>query len=118
MNEIDLIDLDLKKYKELNEESITLPIKDNYKCPKCKYIFDKEDNIEIYEETGEVYSGQYFDKDYFEEKTYEVPYVVCPNCNFKDIQEDFPTAWTEDIEDAPNAEDLVPGVTDYINNLD
>ena len=115
MEEINIEDLTPQKIEELE---YSLKLKDMYKCPKCRYIFDKENNtIENIEKVSyPVYDG--FDNYHDEEYINETEQVKCPNCGYKDDEIDFPYAYTDDIVDAPNMEELVPGIVDYINNLE
>ena len=111
--------------KEVNVEDLTLEdtlhsykIKDMLQCPKCSYMFNKEDNT--YEITRKGSSPLYvgFDSYVDDEFEYEETIVECPNCGDKDVLEDYPNAYTDDIENAVNAEEILPGITNYINNME
>lgn len=107
-NEIDLDDITLDYLKT---RDVDLPIKDYVKCPECKNIFNGPDNTETIEENydKDVYDG--FDKYHTETNTVEVEKTTCPYCNFNEDAEEFSTAWVDDLEDAPNKEELVPGIS-------
>ena len=79
-------------------------------CPECKNIFDTEDNTTEIEEDGvEPYST--LDEPYNERKvTYSVRKTTCPYCEHIEDAEDFSTAWVTDLYDAPNGNELVPGI--------
>lgn len=82
---------------------------DCLKCPKCHSIIDKESETE-----WGVDSEDYEEMDYedYEDLTEDgVNKITCPNCNYTNYANKFPTLWTEDIIEAPNCEEYVPGIT-------
>lgn len=117
-----------KESEEINLEDITPDFVKNHEfetiitgmciCPECKTIFDREENtIEVQESDVEPYST--FDSPYNEKTvTYDVEYVECPNCKAREIAEDFQDAYVSDIVDAPNAEELVPGINSLTEEVE
>ena len=109
-----------KEFEEIDPNKLNLDFIKNYKyetlikgmckCPNCGIIFDKDENTYDEEETGvEPYST--FEEPYNEKQVkYTVTYTECPECHTKEYSEDFPDAWVSDLEEAPNAEDIVPGI--------
>lgn len=130
------ITMNKEKKQESNSialEDITLDILKNCEdcleieymvaCPECGAIFDEEENTYLTSESGvEAYST--FDEPYNERvKEYEVEKIQCPFCKHKDYVDEFRTADLDDLMDAPNREELVPGIskieeTDSCNDLD
>ncbi len=93
---IDDIDLDYIKNHKYDEV-----IKDHLVCPKCKNVFDDMSLIVDYDEEGNTIDN------------------TCPYCNFSSKNEDtFSDAWVQDLEDAPNADEMVPGIRQYIDSLE
>lgn len=87
--ELEDITLDYLKNRKYDAEIIGMS-----KCPKCNYIFDNEINT--------------FDRD-------DGEYMECPHCSLIRKKDDFPWAWVDDLYDAPNANDLVPGINEDLN---
>lgn len=116
LEEVDIEDVTLD---ELMSMQYSKPLMDMAFCPKCKYIFYKTDDT-IYTRSETFYNPVYdgFDSYHEEESIEETEQIKCPKCGYKEDADEFPDAYTDSIEDAINAEELVPGITDYLNNLD
>lgn len=112
------INIDALTPQMLDELKYSIQLMDMYHCPKCNYIFNKEDNVWIRKEKGTNYVYDGFDNYHEEDWENDIEQIKCPNCGFKDDEEEFPFAYTDDIADAPNSEELVPGITDYLNQID
>lgn len=112
---IDLNDITLEYLRTREFDSV---IDGMSKCPECKYIFDTDENTVERDVDGvEPYST--FDEPYNERRvTYTVEYTTCPNCHYEAETDDFPSAWVDDIQDAPNAEELVPGISNLSETQD
>lgn len=120
MNENRLDNMRVVPIEEITpEELVTMKYSietDCIQCPKCKYIFDGD----MVEEWG-VDENDYDEMDYddFDDLTDDgVNKITCPNCNHTDYANKFRTVWTDDIIDAPNCEDLVPGIKKAYDELD
>ena len=90
--ELEDITLDYLKNRKYDAEIIGMS-----KCPKCNYIFDNDINT--------------FDRD-------DGEYMECPNCSHIRKKDDFPWAWVDDLYDAPNANDLVPGIKELDEDVE
>lgn len=104
--EIDLADitLDYLKNREYDAQIIGMA-----KCPSCGNIFDREDNA-YDEEIEDVVPYPTLSNPYNERKmTYTNKKLKCPYCGDSDNEEDYAWAWVDDLYDAPNAEELIPG---------
>ena len=101
---IDDITLDYIKNNEYDDI-----IKDFIVCPKCKNIYEDEALIPDYRDYPDDYNGP-IDND-------PISYT-CPYCGYHSTTEDsFSSAWIQDLEDAPNADEYVPGLRQYIDGL-
>lgn len=104
--DINIDDIDLDFIKTHTTDDI---IKDFIKCPKCGNVYENDSLIPNYPDYPDDYSGDISD----EPLTYS-----CPYCNFTTENEDtFSDAWIEDLENAPNADEFVPGLRKYIDTL-
>lgn len=105
--EIDLADITLDYLKNRKYDAQIIGM---VKCPNCGNIFDREENTYEEEKTDvEPYST--IDEPYNEKTiTYTDKMIKCPYCGDSDNEEDYAWAWVDDLYDAPNAEELVPGI--------
>jgi len=105
--EIELENIDLEYLKNRKYDATIIGMS---KCPSCGNIFDREANT-FDEEVEDSIPYATLDNPYNERKvTYTDTKVKCPYCGDTDNEEDFPFAWVDDLYDAPNAEELVPGI--------
>ena len=101
------------------EELVTMKYSretDSVQCPKCHYIIDGD----FVEEWG-LSDDEYEEMDYddFDDLTDDgVNKITCPNCKHTDYANKFKTVWTDDIIDAPNCEEIVPGIKKAYDELD
>lgn len=105
--EIDLADITLDYLKNRKYDAQIIGMA---QCPRCGNIFDREENTYEEEKTDvEPYST--IDEPYNEKTiTYTDKMIKCPYCGYSDNEEDYAWAWVDDLYDAPNAEELVPGI--------
>lgn len=89
---------------------------DCVQCPRCHYIIDDD----LVQEWG-VDEADYDEMDYddYDDLTDEgVNKITCPNCRHTNYANKFKIVWTDDIIDAPNCEDIVPGIKKAYDELD
>ena len=109
---------DLKE--DLNMDDITLDflkntdkderIRDYVVCPKCKNVFEDDDIVINYPNIPDDYNGPVDDKP---------DGYSCPLCGYYTTdEENFTNAYIEDLADAPNVDEYVPGYSDYLKSLD
>lgn len=110
-----------ESFDKINMEDITLDllksdyadafINDYVVCPECNAIFNVVENSE--EDTVqdvEMYST--LDNPAAEKVVnYDISKTTCPYCKYSAETEEFYQASLDDIQSAPNAEELVPGST-------
>ena len=105
--DVDIDKITLDYIKNLKYDDV---IKDFVVCPKCKNVFEEDALMPDYNDYPDDYDGP-IDNDPIS--------VTCPYCNyFSKDEEDFRDAWIEDLEDAPNADEYVPGLRQYIDTLE
>lgn len=107
-NEIDFEEIDLDYLKTRETDPF---IKGMIKCPECGAVLDKDQVAFEDEEEFEtdVYDG--FDNYHTEKHTGIVERAICPECNYGDDLDKFYSATVDDLIGAPNAEELVPGIS-------
>ena len=109
---------DLKE--DLNMDDITLDflkntdkderIRDYVVCPKCKNVFEDDDIVINYPNILDDYNGPVDDKP---------DGYSCPLCGYYTTdEENFTNAYIEDLADAPNVDEYVPGYSDYLKSLE
>lgn len=109
---------DLKE--DLNMDDITLDflkntdkderIRDYVVCPKCKNVFEDDDIVINYPNIPDDYNGPVDDKP---------SGYSCPLCGYYTTdEENFTNAYIEDLADAPNVDEYVPGYSDYLKSLE
>lgn len=109
---------DLKE--DLNMDDITLDflkntdkderIRDYVVCPKCKNVFEDDDIVINYPNIPDDYNGPVDDKP---------DGYSCPLCGYYTTdEENFTNAYIEDLADAPNVDEYVPGYSDYLKSLE
>lgn len=109
---------DLKE--DLNMDDITLDflkntdkderIRDYVVCPKCKNVFEDNDIVINYPNIPDDYNGPVDDKP---------DGYSCPLCGYYTTdEENFTNAYIEDLADAPNVDEYVPGYSDYLKSLE
>lgn len=117
VDEIELEDIDVEEMLKCEYE---IPVIGMVKCPECKGVFCKEDGI--YESSEDFTSLVYDGFDNYHEETESVPVdmIQCPLCNYEEKldESDFYEATTGDIIDAPNKEELLPGITAKIKEFE
>lgn len=113
LREINLEDIEID---EMLKCAYEIPIKGMVKCPDCRGIFCEEDYR--YETTEEYTSVVYDGFDNYHEETEEIPVTMiqCPLCNYQEpaYESQFYEATTGDLIDAPNKEELLPGITEAL----
>lgn len=86
------------------------PIKGNVVCDKCGAIIDKEFNTEYWGVDDKTFDEP--DSDEFGDilDTHEIDVIKCPYCGNTDYATRWYQAYTDDIINALNAEELFPGI--------
>jgi DNA-directed RNA polymerase subunit RPC12/RpoP len=121
---VNIEDINLKFMKDYhNHGKYEIDINGYVRCPKCDAIFDEEDNKDVEKElTTHVgvahYNKPVYNDDGTETTLDDVSYLICPNCGYKSEESDFYDATVSDIYEAPNAEELVPGITKWYDTLE
>lgn len=107
--------------KEVTLEEITIPeiltakkstpITGNVRCPICNAIIDKDFNTDYWGVDDATYDEPDSDEfsDIMDENGIEV--IHCPYCGHEDYANRWYQAYTDDIIDASNCEELFPGIT-------
>lgn len=118
---VDEVELDTTTPEDLVGCSYSLPITDYVKCLKCNQIVPNMTEDE-YKEYGEYEWDEEFGRtdgwgDYTGRKEF-----TCPNCNKTSHwdpddydDEPFKTIYTDDLQDIPNIDDIVPGYMEVYN---
>ena len=118
---VDEVELDMTTPEDLVGCSYSLPITDYVKCSKCNQIVPNTTEDE-YEEYGEYEWDEEFGRtdswgDYTGRKEF-----TCPNCGKSSRwnpdgydDEPFETIYTDDLQDIPNIDDIVPHYMEVYN---
>lgn len=111
-----------ESFDKINIEDITLDLLKDFKydmfieayavCPECKAVFYVPDNTEqTTTQDVEMYST--LDNPAAEKVVdYDVTMATCPYCGHSDELGTYYVASLEDLLDAPNKEELVPGISE------
>ena len=109
------VELDKTEPEDLVGCSYSLPIIDYVKCPHCNQIVPYEEGYEF--EVLDVWEDDGGNTDEYGEYTDRKEFT-CPNCN-KTYRwyDDNPleTIWTDDLQDIPNIDDIVPHYMEVYN---
>lgn len=120
MNRLDRMQkiyLDDITVEDLVTMKYTKPVEDCVVCPKCKNIIDKEMNIDSYGLDDDEYQNMDYD-DFDDLDDDGVNKITCPYCNHTTYANRFHNVWTEDIIDAPNCEEILPGIKKAYDEID
>ena len=108
------VELDMTEPEDLVGCSYSLPIVDYVKCPNCEKVVPNETEDEY--EITDVWENEYGNDEYGEYTGRKE--FTCPNCN-KTYRwyDDSPleTIWTDDLQDIPNIDDIVPHYMEVYN---
>lgn len=109
------VELDMTEPEDLVGCSYSLPIVDYVKCPNCEKVVPNETEDEY--EITDVWEDDGGNTDEYGEYTGRKEFT-CPECN-KTYRwyDDSPleTIWTDDLQDIPNIDDIVPHYMEVYN---
>ncbi len=111
------VELDDVSAEDLVGCSYSLPITDYVKCPNCKHIVPNNTSDEYKVTDKWTYNDGFDTDDEYGEYTGRKEFT-CPNCNKHYVWTDdnpLQTIWTDDVQDIPNIDEIVPGFTDVYN---
>lgn len=114
-NGVKEVELDMTEPEDLVGCSYSLPIVDYVRCPNCNQIvpYMEEDEFEI----TDVWEDDGGNTDEYGEYTGRKEFT-CPECNktYKWYDESpLETIWTDDLQDIPNIDDIVPHYMEVYN---